>query len=171
MLHVLSLIAELLRNNQKYYYPFTRKFLITVFSIDADLLHKSPIKKQILAILAVIYENLSRQPKLVTKYAIESNLKQAVLGNYSLIEEVLTLKTMNKTITNLTSKGIYFSVAEFHKYKVMETVSNIIAKSQLDLFMVKMKMTMLNLNTTKAAVGSAPTNDNVGTQMLEESKE
>jgi hypothetical protein len=55
MLYVLSLIAELLRNNNKYYYPFTRKFLITVFSIDAELLHKSSIKKQILAILAVIY--------------------------------------------------------------------------------------------------------------------
>ena len=67
MVHVLSLIAELLRNNQKYYYPFTRKFLITVFSIDAELLHKSPMKKQILAILAVIYDKLSRQPKLVTK--------------------------------------------------------------------------------------------------------
>lgn len=70
MLYVISLIAELLRNNTKYYYPFTRKFLITVFSIDAELLHKSTMRKQILAILAVIYENLSRQPKLVTKYAI-----------------------------------------------------------------------------------------------------
>lgn len=86
MLFVLSVIAELLRNNPKFYYPFTRKFLLTVFSIDADLLQNSPIKKDILAILGVIYENLSRQPKLVSKYAIESNLKQAVLGNYKLIE-------------------------------------------------------------------------------------
>jgi hypothetical protein len=56
---------------------------------------------------------------------------------------------MNKTIANLVSKGINFSVAEFHKYKVMDTVSNIIAKSQLDLFMVKMKMTMLNMNSSQ----------------------
>lgn len=55
---------------------------------------------------------------------------------------------MNKTITNLVSKGIKFTVADFHKYKVMDTVSNIIAKSQLDLFMVKMKMTMVNLNSS-----------------------
>lgn len=86
MLYVLSLIAELLRNNPKFYYPFTRKFLITVFCIDAELLNKSAMKKQILAILAVIYENLSRQPKLVSKYAIEVHLKNAILGNYSLIE-------------------------------------------------------------------------------------
>jgi hypothetical protein len=56
---------------------------------------------------------------------------------------------MNKTITNLVSKGIKFTVADFHKYNVMDTVSNIIAKSQLDLFMVKMKMTMLNLNSSQ----------------------
>lgn len=134
----------MLRSNTKFYYPFTRKFLITMFSIDAELLNKSPMRKQILAILAVIYENLSRQPKLVLKYTIENNLKQAILGNYCLVEEVSTLKIMNKSISNLTSKGITFSTAEFHKYKVLETVSRIIAKGQLDLFLVKMKMTMIN---------------------------
>ena len=56
---------------------------------------------------------------------------------------------MNKTITNLVSKGIKFTVADFQKNKVMDTVSKIIAKNQLDLFMVKMKMTMLNLNSSK----------------------
>lgn len=58
---------------------------------------------------------------------------------------------MNKAISNLVSKGVIFSVAEFHKYRVMETVSNIIAKSQLDLFLVKMKMTMLSIGTDKGA--------------------
>lgn len=53
---------------------------------------------------------------------------------------------MNKTISNLVSKGINFSVADFHKYQVMQTVSSIIAQNQMDLFLVKMKMTMLNLN-------------------------
>lgn len=169
MLHVLSLIAELLRNNSKFYYPFTRKFLITVFSIDAELLHKSPIKKQILAILAVVYENLSRQFKLVTKYAIENNIKQAILGNYNLIEEVSTLKIMNKAISNLVAKGINFSVADFHKFKVMDTVSNIIAKSQLDLFLVKMKMTMLTLNADKK-IQNLPMSTINSTQMIEENQ-
>lgn len=63
-----------------------------------------------------------------------------------MIEEIFTLRAMNKTIENLVNKGIYFSVADFHKYKVMETVSKIIAKNQMDLFHTKMKMTMLNLN-------------------------
>lgn len=53
---------------------------------------------------------------------------------------------MNKTISNLVSKGINFSVADYHKYQVLETVSKIIAQSQMDLFLIKMKMTMLSLN-------------------------
>lgn len=61
---------------------------------------------------------------------------------------------MNKTISNLVSKGIHFSVADFHKYQVMQTVSRIIAQNQMDLFLVKMKMTMLNLNA-QAKVSSS----------------
>lgn len=110
MLFVLSVIAELLRYNPKFYYPFTRKFLLTMFSIDAKLLASSPMKNQILAILAVIFENLSRQTKLVRKYDLENYLKQAVLESYSLIEELFTLKIMDKTIANLVSKGIAISV-------------------------------------------------------------
>ena len=106
MLFVLSCIAELIRSNPKFYFPFTRKFLMTVFSIDADLLQGSVMKDQILAILAAVYENLSRQPKLLTKYGIKTTLKEAVLGNYKLIEETGTLKTMDKVLANMVSKGI-----------------------------------------------------------------
>ena len=119
MLFVLSVIAELLRQNSKFYYPFTRKFLLTVFSIDAELLQCSPIKDNILAILSVIYENLSRQPKLVAKYSIQKELKQAVLGSYQLITEVYTLKVMDKAISNMINKGITISNEDFEKFKVL----------------------------------------------------
>lgn len=111
------------------------------------------IRKQILAILAVIYENLSRQPKLISKYALETDLKMAVLGNYKLIEEVFTLKIMNKVISNMVSKGVNFSVADYHKYQVMDTTSRIIAQSQMDLFLIKMKMTMISLNVKRKPHG------------------
>jgi hypothetical protein len=79
MLYVLSVIAELIRENPKFYFPFTRKFLSTVFRIDYELLEKSPRRKDILAILSVIYENFSRQGRLVNKYAMISNLKTSLL--------------------------------------------------------------------------------------------
>jgi hypothetical protein len=56
---------------------------------------------------------------------------------------------MNKTISNLVSKGIHFSVADYHKYKVLDTVTKIITHNQMDLFWVKMKMTMLSLNAER----------------------
>jgi len=56
-----------------------------MFRIDKELLIKSPKKKDILAILAVIYENLSRQGRLANKYNITNDLKRTLLQNYSLI--------------------------------------------------------------------------------------
>ena len=76
---------------------------------------------------------------------MEERLKISLLSNYYLVSEIFTLKTFNKTILNLVNKGIYFSVAELTKYKVVETVSNFISKNQLELFMVKMKMTVLSM--------------------------
>lgn len=57
-----------------------------MFRIDNELLIKSPKRKDILAILAVIYENLSRQGRLVNKYNITNDLRRALLQNYELIE-------------------------------------------------------------------------------------
>ena len=116
-----------------------------MFRIDNELLIKSPKRKDILAILAVIYENLSRQGRLVNKYNITNDLKKALLNNYELIEELFTLKVFNKAIANLVTKGVSFSVADFTKFKILETLSNFISKSEVELFVVKMKMTMLLL--------------------------
>lgn len=118
---------------------------MTMFRIDNELLIKSPKRKDILAILAVIYENLSRQGRLVNKYNITSDLKRALLQNYELIEELFSLKVFNKAIANLVTKGVNFSVADFTKFKLLETLSNFISKNEVKLFVVKMKMTMLLL--------------------------
>lgn len=116
-----------------------------MFRIDNELLIKSPKRKDILAILAVIYENLSRQGRLVNKYNITNDLKRALLQNYELIEQLFTLKVFNKAIANLVTKGVTFSVSDFTKFKIMETLSNFISKSEVELFVIKMKMTMLLL--------------------------
>jgi hypothetical protein len=58
---------------------------MTMFRIDKDLLINSPQRKDILAILAVIYENLSKQGRLINKYNITNDLKKALVQNYELI--------------------------------------------------------------------------------------
>ncbi len=72
MLYILSMIAELIKENSKFYFPFSRKFLSTVFTIDFETLADSPRKNQILTILGMIYENVSRQGRLIHKYGIEN---------------------------------------------------------------------------------------------------
>jgi hypothetical protein len=79
MLYVLSIIAEIIRENPKFYFPFTRKFLMTVFRIDYELLQNSTRRNDILAILSVIYENFSRQGRLVNKYNMTNTLKTSLL--------------------------------------------------------------------------------------------
>lgn len=142
MLYVLSVIAELIRENPKFYFPFTRKFLLTVFRIDYELLQKSSRSRDILAILSVVYENFSRQGRLVHKYSMEKALKTSLLENYSLIEELFTLKVFNRAICNLATKGTAFSSQDFGKYRILDTLAKFIEKSQVELFMVKLKMAM-----------------------------
>jgi hypothetical protein len=143
MLYVLSLIAELIRDNPKFYFPFTRKFLSTIFRIDYELLQNSPRRNDILAILSVVYENFSRQGRLVNKYNMIATLKTSLLENYSLIEELFTLKVFNRAICNLASKGLVFSTQEFTKYQLLPTLAKFVEKSQVELFMVKLKMAMM----------------------------
>ena len=70
-------------------------------------------------------------------------LKTSLLENYSLIQELFTLKVFNRAICNLATKGLVFSSQEFTKYKILETLGQFIEKSQIELFMVKLKMAMM----------------------------
>lgn len=74
-----------------------------------------------------------------------NTLKTSLLENYSLIEELFTMKVFNRAICNLAAKGVVFSTQEFTKYKILETLGQFIEKSQIELFTVKLKMAMVML--------------------------
>ena len=78
----------------------------------------------------------------MNKYSMADTLKTALLENYSLIEELFTLKMFNRSICNLATKGLGFTTQEFTKYQILQTLSKFIEKSQVELFMVKLKMAM-----------------------------
>jgi hypothetical protein len=46
-------------------------------------------------------------------------LKTSLLENYSLIEELFTMKIFNRAICNLAAKGAVFSTQEFTKYRIV----------------------------------------------------
>lgn len=55
----------------------------------------------------------------MNKYSMESALKTSLLENYSLIDELFTLKVFNRAICNLATKGTAFSSQEFGKYHIL----------------------------------------------------
>ena len=71
-----------------------------------------------------------------------NTLKTSLLENYSLIEEIFTMKVFNRAICNLAAKGVVFSPQEFTNYKILETLGLFIEKSQIELFTVKLRMAM-----------------------------
>jgi hypothetical protein len=120
MLFVLSMIAEMIKQEPRLHFPFTRKFIINVFSIDRELLEQSTFKSRIIAILAVIYSNLSKQSRLVKKLDVGKGLKCALLDIFSLIDESFSMKLFNQAILNLQSKGVVtFTTVELAKHKVL----------------------------------------------------
>lgn len=54
-----------------------------------------------MAILAVIYENLSSQSNLMKALKVNEKVKQAILEKYSLVEEIFSIRLLNKAIYNL----------------------------------------------------------------------
>ena len=73
-------------------------------------------------------------------------LKKAILGQYSLIDELFTLKVYNRSIMNLVQKGVLFTTDEFQKYQILDTVSYFISKSQVDFFLLQAKMVVLGID-------------------------
>lgn len=70
LIFLLSLMAELARRREKAKLPFTKNILLAMLSIDRGTLKSSPYSCQIIRILAVLLENLSRQGKIARKLGV-----------------------------------------------------------------------------------------------------
>ena len=144
MFSSLSILAELIKLNPKVYFPFTRKFLNNLFLIDENCLLMSPYKQKILAILGVLFENLSRQIGLLAKYELKETLKKATLQLYCLIDEVFTLKVFNRVILNLVEKGVMISSKDLADNYVLDTLANLLSLQERSLFMIGAKIDSLH---------------------------
>ena len=146
MIYLLSMIAELIQETPKVNFPFNRKFLQSVFLIDDELLETSPYRKRILAVLGVIYENASRQAKLLKKLDMVHQFKASVLTNYHIVEESFSARLFNKSLYNLAVQGESLTEAELHKYGVFESIARFMGAEQSELLIQKLKTALVRLN-------------------------
>ena len=77
------------------------------------MLETSNRRSQILAILGTIVENISKQGRLLRRYKIIADVKQAILANYEIISELSTIQLFNKSMSNLTRQGGKFNSKDF----------------------------------------------------------
>ena len=59
--------------------------MLKVFEIEAENMESSGERNQLLAILGVIFGNLSKQSKLIKELKVGKAMKIAILNNYSCI--------------------------------------------------------------------------------------
>jgi len=92
--------------------PYTADFLKAVFEIDVQEVSYEA-RAKLLALLGVLYCSISRQGSLVRELKIAGMLKEAVLGNYAMIEEKFTAKLFNQCIVGMQTKRVTnFTLAE-----------------------------------------------------------
>lgn len=70
LVFLMSFMAEIVRKNQKVKLPFTRKIVLAMLSFDSTTLKESGFGSQIIKILAVILENLTKQGKAAAKLGV-----------------------------------------------------------------------------------------------------
>jgi hypothetical protein len=122
LVFLMSLLAEISRKQEKVRLPFTRNIALALLSFDLNTIDESHKGNQILAILAVLLENLSRQGKAVVKLGVEEQLKKGLLLLTSRVDELFTLRILLKAIRQLPHPN--FTREELEKSGITASLSH-----------------------------------------------
>jgi hypothetical protein len=67
-MYILSTFAELIKEAPPATLCIKKKFIQSLLLLDFEILEVSPAKKDILAVLGVLYEYISRQVRILKKF-------------------------------------------------------------------------------------------------------
>ena len=67
---VLSLLAEIIRQNQDVRLPFTKNIVLSLLTFDYDNLKSIECRHQIVMIMTIIYENMARQGRQMVRLGV-----------------------------------------------------------------------------------------------------
>ncbi len=122
LLFLASVLAEIVRQQSNLQLPFTSEFLTQLFEIEVEDIPLE-YRSQMLTVLAVLYNNLIHQSGSITRLKVGNKLKAAILANYPLVEEALTLKLFNRAILNLQIRHLaLFTLPEIERYGIKKAL-------------------------------------------------
>ncbi len=101
MLKILCIISQLINDNPNNRFPFNKKFVANIFLIDSDLISASSKKRSILRVLSVIFLALTKRIQLLKNFGMLRRLKFIILENYSLVEDIQTIRRFNSAVKNI----------------------------------------------------------------------
>ena len=91
-------------------------------------------RNKILAIIGVLYNNLSRQSALLRELKMGPRLKEKLLEGYISIEEGYTFKLFNQSIVHLQTKKLAkFSHQELERYGVKRILAKTVAGGNIEV--------------------------------------
>jgi hypothetical protein len=98
MLHVLSLLAEIVRQNPAAKLPFTRKIVLALLTFDLESVGSAAGGQQVIAILATLLANQAAQPKLMLRLNVHHELKLALLQLLAKAQTPTTLRLLLQSL-------------------------------------------------------------------------
>ena len=104
LLFLLSLLAEIVRQNSQVRLPFSKKTVLSLLNFDESVFMRTRGGHQIMMILLTLFENMAWQGKLMVRLGVEQQLKQGLLTLIGKVDEYSALQISLRALLEFEAK-------------------------------------------------------------------
>ena len=97
-------MAEIIRKNNHVRLPFSKKTVLAIIKIDYDNLNKVEHSTHIILILAILFENMAKQARIMVRLGVEEQVKEGLLLLLAKVDEFSTLRICLRALFDLHAK-------------------------------------------------------------------
>lgn len=120
MLSILSILTQILHQSPNTYdLPYNRAFIQNLFMVNLELLENSTKRKDIVRVMSVIFENLSKRIGVLRELGLVGRFKQILLESWRGIEERLTFARFYRSLCRVCAV-LPLTGKEIVRYRVQE---------------------------------------------------
>ena len=125
MLFLLSLLAEITRQNNQVRLPFSKKTVLSLLNFDESAIFQIKGAHQIFMILMILFENMAKQGKLMVRLGVEEQLKRGLLLLIGKADEYFALQISLRTLLELEAKAkVNISTRELEQTGIIERIQD-----------------------------------------------